>query len=127
MSERFQLQFGPTASALILAVSRGLASEILAIGTRGESKTCAALAAMGAHASEHRRAGFPLPVSWCGIMDTFQSHKEKTHKSLLKPFWQGVALRGRRAQGDSKLWRCGWNCVVVIRHRGQRGNRPGAR
>jgi hypothetical protein len=89
-NEKFELQFGPTASALILSVSRGLASEILCIGTRGEGKICAALAGMGAHATEHKRAGFPLPVPWVGIMDTFQSHREKTHKSLMKPFWQGA-------------------------------------
>ena len=89
-SEQFKLHFGPTASALILAVSRGLASQILCIGTRGEDKTCTALAAMGAHATEHRKAGHALPVPWAAIMDTFQSHREKTHKPLLKPFWQGA-------------------------------------
>ena len=45
---------------------------------------------MGGHASEHKKAGYALPVPWAGIMDTFQSHREKTHKSLLKPFWQGA-------------------------------------
>jgi hypothetical protein len=45
---------------------------------------------MGAHAGLHRKAGYPLPVPWAGIMETHQSHKTKTHKSLLKPFWQGA-------------------------------------
>jgi hypothetical protein len=90
MSEQFRLHFGQVASALILAVSRGAASEILCIGTRGEGKTITALAAMGAHAIEHKKAGFFLPVPWAGIMSTFNEHKEKTHKSLLKPFWQGA-------------------------------------
>jgi hypothetical protein len=84
------LQPDPTASALILAVSRGLAREILCLGPRGEGKTVSALLAMGAHASEHKKAGFPLPVPWCAITDTFNSHKEKTHVSLTKPFWQGA-------------------------------------
>ena len=111
-SEQFKLQFGPTASALILAVSRGLASEILCIGTRGESKTCAALASMGAHATEHRKAGHPLPVPWAGIMDTFQSHREKTHKSLLKPFWQGA---WRLEDGGHKaILNCGGIDGVVL-------------
>jgi hypothetical protein len=84
------LKPGPNASALILAVATGAADEIGCFGPRGESKTISALLGMGAHATEHKKAGFPLPVPWIGITDTFNSHKEKTLKSLQKPFWQGA-------------------------------------
>lgn len=43
------LQPGLTASALILAVSRGLAREIACFGPPGEGKTISALMAMSAH------------------------------------------------------------------------------
>ena len=93
-------------------MSRGLASEILCIGTCGEAKTCAALAAMGAHAAEHKKAGYPLPVPWAAVMDTFQSHRAKTHKSLLKPFWQGA---WRLEDGGHKaILNCGGVDGVVL-------------
>lgn len=45
---------------------------------------------MPSHALLHERAGFKLPVPWMGVTDTFNSHKEKTHESLRKPFWEGA-------------------------------------
>jgi hypothetical protein len=78
------------ASSFISAVAMGTADEILAIGPRGTAKTISALLAMGAHAKKHHEAGFALPVTWMGVTDTFNSHKEKTHESLRKPFWQGA-------------------------------------
>ena len=45
-------------------------------------------------------------------MDTFQSHKTKTHKSLLKPFWQGA---WRIEDGGHKaILNCGGVDGVVI-------------
>lgn len=81
---------GPVASAFIKAVMNGEGDEILALGPRGEAKTISTLIAMASHAKMHEQAGFTLPVPWIGITDTFNNHKEKTHESLKKPFWQGA-------------------------------------
>ena len=81
---------GPVASDFITAVATGKADEILALGPRGEAKTISALIAMGYHAKLHEQAGHPLPVPWIGVTDTFNSHKEKTHESLKKLYWQGA-------------------------------------
>lgn len=84
------LDFGEVVSDFILATATGRAEEIAVFGTRGDGKTWGALGAMIAHAQEHQRAGFPLPTLWAGVTDTFQSHHEKTHESLLAPAWGGV-------------------------------------
>ena len=41
------------------------------------------------HAVKHKESGFPLPVTWMGVTDTFESHKSKTVPSLLEPHWEG--------------------------------------
>ena len=84
------LNFGPEVSRFILAAATGTAREVAAFGTRGDGKTWGALGAMITHATEHQKAGFPLPTRWAGVTDTFQSHREKTHDSLLAPGWGGV-------------------------------------
>lgn len=102
---------GPVASTFISAVAEGKADEILALGPRGEAKTISALIAMPCHAKLHEQAGFPLPVPWMGITDTFNSHKEKTHDSLKKPFWQGA---WRLEDGGHKaIFRTNKDAVVV--------------
>jgi hypothetical protein len=65
-------------------------TEVAAFGTRGDGKTWGAFGAMIVHAQQHHAAGFPLPTKWLGAADTFQSHKSKTHESLLAPGWQGT-------------------------------------
>lgn len=71
-------------------MATGKADEVLALGPRGEAKTISALVAMAAHAKIHEERGYKLPVPWVGITDTFNSHREKTHDSLKKPFWEGA-------------------------------------
>jgi len=87
---KLSLSPGPVASEFIKAVGTGEGDEILALGPRGEGKTISALIAMAYHAKLHENAGFKLPVTWMGVTDTFNAHKEKTIESLLKPFWQGA-------------------------------------
>src|SRR5690242_10804433 len=90
MGAAISLDFGPEVSACISAVATGTHREAAMFGTRGDGKTWAALAAMIAHAQQHQAAGYPLPVKWAGVTDTFRSHTEKTHDSLLAPGWGGV-------------------------------------
>jgi hypothetical protein len=85
-----KLDFKPKASEFILAIANGPEPELCAFGARGDGKTFAALGGMAAHAMKHREAGFPLPVIWMGVTDTFASHRVKTHETLMKPEWQGA-------------------------------------
>jgi hypothetical protein len=96
MTQRVNLQFGPEMSKFILAGATGRGPngtpvrEIIAFGTRGDGKTWGALGTMIHHASLHHQAGYPLPVKWAGVTDTFRSHTEKTHDSLTSAGWGGV-------------------------------------
>src|SRR3990172_3825716 len=83
------LDFTPTISAMCQMVLAGTAREIMVVGTRGDGKTIGVLAAMLGHAAAHHAKGFPLPVKWLGVTDTFSAHKAKTFESLEKPFWKG--------------------------------------
>lgn len=85
-----ELHFRPAVSRFISLVATGMSREVLALGTRGDGKTWGALGAMIAHAQAHHAAGFPLPTKWMGAASTFQSHKDKTHESLLAPGWEGA-------------------------------------
>lgn len=77
-------------SAFISTAVTGTAREVAAFGTRGDGKTWGAFGAMVAHAQRHHERGFPLPTKWLGAADTFQSHKSKTHESLVAPGWRGT-------------------------------------
>lgn len=46
--------------------------------------------AMIEHAQKHEEAGYDLPTTWMGVTDTFESHKQKTVKSLENPLWKGI-------------------------------------
>lgn len=68
----------------------GLAREIALFGARGDRKTTSALIAMVAHAMSHAKAGYPLPVRWMGVADTYQSHRLKTIRSMQAHHWGGA-------------------------------------
>jgi hypothetical protein len=78
----------PTGWLFACAIRDGTAFEIACWGARGEGKSWGALWGMVLHALEHQRRGFPLPVIWLGMRDTFANHKLSTHKSLMEPAWR---------------------------------------
>ena len=78
-----------TAGRYLAAIVTGQASEFALFGIRGDGKTIASLAAIVAHAQRHEQAGYPLPVPWMGVRDTFANHKLTTVKSLQNPLWGG--------------------------------------
>ena len=73
----------------VSAIESGEADEIVCYGPWGDGKTQGALIGMILHAVKHKESGFPLPVTWMGVTDTFESHKSKTVPSLLEPHWEG--------------------------------------
>ncbi len=85
-----ELAFGPVAEQFIRAVGTGAAREIACFGARGDRKTSSFLAATLFHAELHRAAGFPLPVPWISVTDTFASHRLKMCRTLRMPWWQGA-------------------------------------
>jgi hypothetical protein len=64
-------------------------NEVLCLGSRGDGKTIGMLWAMANHAVRHHEKGYPLPVNWMGVTDTFTSHKLKTVRSLEHPMFKG--------------------------------------
>jgi hypothetical protein len=83
------LDLEPVAGAFAKAIAEGTGRELACFGARGDGKTFAALIGMIMHAQRHHQAGYPLPVRWIGVADTFRSHEIKTCRSLMKPEWQG--------------------------------------
>src|ERR671911_2019376 len=84
---KLSLDLMPIAGKFALAVSEGKGREIACFGTRGDGKTFAVLIAMLMHAQKHKQAGYPLPVNWMGVSDTFRSHELKTCRTLQHPAW----------------------------------------
>lgn len=84
-----RLSWTATIRQMILDVVAGAAREYAVYGPRSEGKTHGVLGAMLGHATEHQRRGYPTPVGWIGVADTFQSHKLKTVRSAEDPLWQG--------------------------------------
>lgn len=82
-------QLKPTAWDFASAIAMGAAPEIACFGPRGDGKSWAALWGMVMHAAEHHSRGYPLPVTWLGVRDTFVNHVGTTHKSLLGRAWEG--------------------------------------
>lgn len=83
----------PVIAAYVQAIRDGGAhpdkNEIFAFGSRGDGKTIGVMVGMIEHARMHHAMGYPLPVPWMGVTDTFVSHKLKTIRSFENPIWQG--------------------------------------
>lgn len=88
-TNELKLKLGPVASAFACAVRDGLASEYALCSPRGEAKTQTCLMATIIHAGKHAEMGFPTPVRWMHVTDSFRSHVLKTHVSMNYPFWGG--------------------------------------
>ena len=118
-NEKAELSFAdqPVISDFIKAITDGgenpAANELFAFGSRGDGKTIGALTGMIAHAMQHHAMGFPLPVPWMGVADTFVSHKLKTVRSLEDPIWKG----GWRMsdQDHTATFYCGNPAVPYVR------------
>jgi hypothetical protein len=89
-AQTLQLNLRGTVSKFATAATTPGTTEVACFGTRGDGKTIGALIAMIMHALKHDDAGYPLPTSWMGVTDTFQSHTEKTIFSLENPLWRGL-------------------------------------
>jgi hypothetical protein len=89
-NSELKLKMGPVAGAFAVAVRDGLASEYAISGPRGEAKTQQGLIATLLHAQKHAEMGFPTPVRWMHVTDSFRSHVLKTHVSMNYPFWGGA-------------------------------------
>src|SRR5262245_7407077 len=82
--------FAPEASAAIVEVLVGDASEILVDGERGTGKTHAAAGALAGLAELHARAGFPPPLRVLWLHDSLTNADVKTARSLEHPLWGGL-------------------------------------
>lgn len=83
----------PVIEAFVRAIGYGSdikgRNEIACYGSRGDGKTIGWMVGAIEHARQHFKAGYPLPVSWMGVTDTFTSHKLKTIRSFENPIFQG--------------------------------------
>lgn len=106
-----ELSFTPTVSSVMQAmITQQRLTEIMCVGTRGDGKTIGVLAGMILQAKAHADAGYPLPVKWLGVADTFSSHKAKTFESLQKPIWKGAW----RPEDGGHIWKAVVNGTVVV-------------
>jgi len=64
-------------------------NEIACYGSRGDGKTIGWMVGAIEHSRNHFKFGYPLPVSWMGVTDTFTSHKLKTVRSMENPMFKG--------------------------------------
>ena len=101
----------PLAAAFVQAIATGTDrpkdNEILCLGTRGDGKTIRFMTGAIEHARAHHAAGYPLPVPWMAVTDTFTSHKLKTNRSF-------EIQSGKAAENSPKaitLRRSGWQAL----------------
>jgi hypothetical protein len=89
----FDFSNAPVISEFVKTIVTGsnakFGTEILCLGARGDGKTTGVLCAAPLHAVEHHNQGYPLPVNWMAVTDTFTSHKLKTVRSLESPLYKG--------------------------------------
>lgn len=105
------IEFTPTVAAMCRQmIEPSPVREIMCVGTRGDGKTIGVLGGMLGHAAAHQAAGFPLPVKWIGVTDTFSAHKAKTFESLEKPFWKGCW----RPSDGGHIWQAVVNGVATV-------------